>query len=436
VKRSKLHRNICRDKRRGSSSEYSSDDSDSFTRISDDFFEQSELAARIIQSSATSASSKESTLMNAYEQNPDQPIVAAPFDFVSPQPAPTPPPSTSHSIFFGRFGMRAGWGMAIFIAGVLLLTVLGGIVAVIATGHAKEIMAARMQHQAHPNTPAPRLTLSFTAGLVTANDFTSFVGMAAMCFIFSKLERRRFGTYGIGKVRMMDFLPGAFWGLAALSVLVFAMHSMHVLYFDARLLSGPVMYAYGLKWLIAFLFVGFSEEYELRGYLQYTLTRGVYGLAEKISPERARFVAFWIAAGIMSLLFGALHLGNKGENALGILQVVLVGLVFSYVLWRTGSLWWAIGFHMAWDWAQSFLYGVPDSGNISAGRLFQTHAAGKPLFSGGVDGPEGSLLCVPVMLLVFVVVRFTTKQGVQPPLEQLPKEAYEPYLPVTPISAA
>jgi membrane protease YdiL (CAAX protease family) len=177
---------------------------------------------------------------------------------------------------------------------------------------------------------------------------------------------------------------------------------------------------YGLKWLLAFLMVGFSEEYQLRGYLQFTLTRGVYGLAEKLSPERARVIAFWIAAVIMSLVFGAMHLGNGGENALGIGQVVLVGLVFSYVLWRTGSLWWAIGFHMAWDWAQSFLYGVPDSGNVSVGRLFQTHAAGRPLLSGGVDGPEGSVLCIPVMLLVLVIVRYTTRPGVQPPLEPEP----------------
>jgi membrane protease YdiL (CAAX protease family) len=242
--------------------------------------------------------------------------------------------------------------------------------------------------------------------------------MLGVCWFFGKAERRPLGSYGIGKSRLADFLPGAFWGLASLSVLVFALHALHLLYFDSRLLFGPAILAYALKWLLAFLFVGFSEEYMLRGYLQFTLTRGVFGLGEKLAPARARAVAFWIAAVIMSLLFGALHLGNKGENALGISQVVLVGLVFSYALWRTGSLWWAIGFHMAWDWAQSFLYGVADSGNISVGRLFQTHVAGRPLLSGGVDGPEGSLLCVPVLLLVAVVIRLTTKPGPQPALEQ------------------
>ena len=72
---------------------------------------------------------------------------------------------------------------------------------------------------------------------------------------------------------------------------------------------------------------------------------------------------------------------------------------------------------MAWDWAQSFLYGVPDSGQISAGRLFHTHPIGNPLLSGGIDGPEGSIYAIPILLLAVLAVRLTTKPGPQPPLQ-------------------
>jgi len=334
------------------------------------------------------------------------------------------PPSAQDSapnpLFFGRFGLRVGWSMAIFILVVALITVLSGFFAVASTGHLQEIMVARARAQAHPQASAPNIIVPFQPALVIVQDGLSFLGMLGLCWFFSKAERRRLGVYGIGASRRRDFLPGAFWGLVSLSALVLLLHSLHLLYFDARLLFGPAIFLYAAKWLFAFLLVGFSEEYMLRGYLQFTLTRGVLGLAEKISPANARLVAFWIAAVIMSLAFGAVHLANSGENALGIGQIVLVGLIFSYVLWRTGSLWWAIGFHMAWDWAQSFLYGVPDSGNLSVGRLFQTHIAGKPLLSGGVDGPEGSVLCIPVLLLVVLIVRFTTRPGEQPPLEAAP----------------
>ena len=97
----------------------------------------------------------------------------------------------------------------------------------------------------------------------------------------------------------------------------------------------------------------------------------------------------------------------------------MAGILFSYALWHTGSLWWGVGFHMAWDWGQSFLFGVPDSGALSAGRLFATHAAGRTLLSGGVDGPEGSLLLIPVFLLMFLAIRMQPR-GAQPPVEPLP----------------
>jgi len=358
------------------------------------------------------------------EEFPEQPIAESSEPAPVVAPSTEPPhehPSTVRHIFMGRFGLRAGWGIAIFVIVAFLLIVAGNFAALGASGHLREALADRAQVKAHPNAPRPHLDVPFTPALVFPNDALPFLGMVAMCWVFSKAERRRFGTYGIGSKRLSDFLPGAFWGLAALSLLVFVLHSLHLLVFDARILFGPAIFLYGLKWLLCFLFVGFSEEYQLRGYLQYTLTRGVYGLAENISPERARLVAFWIAAVIMSCVFGLLHLNNPGENGLGILQVVLVGLVFSYALWRTGSLWWGIGFHMAWDWAQSFLYGVADSGYTAVGRLFQTHPTGKPLLSGGVDGPEGSILCCAVMLLLVVVIRFTTTPGIQPPLEQVPK---------------
>ena len=332
-------------------------------------------------------------------------------------PAPPQAPQP-YGVFLGPFGLRAGWGMAIFFIACFLIIAVSSVAGLAATGHLKEIMNAQIQAKTHPGAPKPALHIDFTPAMTLVTDGLQFLGMAFVCWVFSRAERRNFASYGIGRNRVRDFLPGAFWGLVMLSLLVFILHALHLLYFDARLVSGGTLVAYAIKWLLAFLMVGFAEEYMLRGYMQFTLTRGVYGLAERIAPQNPRAAAFWIAAVIMSLLFGALHLGNKGENLLGIGQVVLVGLVFSYALWRTGSLWWSIGFHMAWDWAQSFLYGVADSGNISVGRLFQTHIAGKPLLSGGADGPEGSVLCIPIMLLILLIIRFTTSPGSQPPLEQ------------------
>ena len=144
--------------------------------------------------------------------------------------------------------------------------------------------------------------------------------------------------------------------------------------------------------------------------------RGLLGLARRVAPNRPRQAAFWMTAVFWSLLFAAGHFTNAGENPLDLVQVFFAGVLFAYALWRTGSLWWGIGFHMTWDWAQSFLFGTADSGTLSAGRLFHTHAAGAPLLSGGVDGPEGSVFCVGALLLAFLVLRLRPQQA-QPPVE-------------------
>ncbi len=266
-------------------------------------------------------------------------------------------------------------------------------------------------------------------GSVLISEVIGLVAVSLATLALAFIERRRIRVYGIDGATVLNILPGAFWGLASLSLLVFALRACHVLVFDSVALHGPAAYLYGVKWLLAFLLVGLFEEYSTRGFLQFTLTRGMMCLGKILSPQHTRAAAFWIAATIMSIVFGALHLGNPGETAPGIAMVFLAGMLFSYALWRTGSLWWAIGFHMTWDWAQSFLYGVPDSGGLSAGRLFFTHPTGNALLSGGADGPEGSLLVLPTLLLVAFIIRYTTRAAAQPPLEAQPHTIAPPAAP-------
>ena len=346
--------------------------------------------------------------MTFNQSDPTQPELSL-LEPAPPAIAPAPPPS----LFTGRFGLRAGWSALIFVP---LFIVFVTILTVTALGIAGKLpqTIAEMTHPAKVTTPHVIPDIRALDAFVV--DILNFTGLVLAGLLVARIERRRPSVYGIGRARLLDFLPGAFWGLATLSLLVLVLHTAHLLVFDTRALYGTPAFLSGIKWLAAFLAVGLFEEYLSRGFLQYTLTRGVYGLAERISRPHARAVAFTIAAFFMSLFFSAGHLHNARENPIGIVMTFLAAIVFSYALWRTGSLWWAIGFHMAWDWAQSFLYGVPDSGQISAGRLFHTHPTGNPVFSGGIDGPEGSVYVVPVMLLCLLIIRFTTKPGTQPPL--------------------
>jgi hypothetical protein len=157
--------------------------------------------------------------------------------------------------------------------------------------------------------------------------------------------------------------------------------------------------------------VALLEEYLTRGYLLYTLTRGLAGFYKwAFKTRHSAALGFWTAALLFSVLFGLGHKGIPDESPIGLLSAGLASMVFCLSLWRTGSLWWAIGFHASWDWAQSFLYGVADSGLMIKHHLLATHPVGRPILSGGTTGPEGSIFIVAIIGLISLIILFTLRR--------------------------
>ncbi len=311
---------------------------------------------------------------------------------------PTQPASPLQKIFMGKDGLRAGWSLLIFI-------VLAAAIA---------FCARFIGHKVYPaaaNGPKPGSELS-TSFLFIAESIP-FLLLLLVTWIMSKIERRPNSVYGFGDSRKLaHFLAGLTWGVTCLSLLVLTLWKTGLLVIDSRLLFGADILRYGAIWLLGFLLVGVLEEYLARGYVQYTLTRGLAGLYESAFKTRhSRALGFWTSAVIFSVLFGLGHGTNSGESPIGLLAAGLAGLVFCLSLWRTGSLWWAIGFHTSWDWAQSFLYGVADSGLMAQHHLLATHPVGKPILSGGATGPEGSIFIVAILALVSLIIIFTLPQA-------------------------
>ena len=189
-------------------------------------------------------------------------------------------------------------------------------------------------------------------------------------------------------------LRGAFWGLALLSMLVAALAASGHLAMDGLSVHGYGIAIYGCLWGIAFFLAAMSEETLFRGYPFYTL---------------ARAIGFWPATILLSLVFGFVHVTNVGEATFGLASIVLVGVAFCLCLRLSGSLWWGIGFHAAWDWGQGFLFGTPVSGLLIQQRLIQSHAAGAPFWSGGTAGPEASVLILPTLLVTWMVIALTLR---------------------------
>jgi membrane protease YdiL (CAAX protease family) len=224
----------------------------------------------------------------------------------------------------------------------------------------------------------------------TAAELGLAIIAVAPALLLSRVEGRAFGSYGFprriafGKL----FWVGALWGLASLTLLVLTLRGAHAFYFGPFALHGLRALKFAMFWAAFFLIVGLYEEFFTRGYTQFTL---------------AEAVGFWPAAILLSLGFGALHLENPGESWVGILGAMVIGFFFCLTLRRTGNLWFAVGFHAAWDWGESYLYSVPDSGGVAPGHLLRSSLQGPRWLTGGSVGPEGSVFLFGLMILLWVV---------------------------------
>lgn len=290
---------------------------------------------------------------------------------LSGQP-PWEPPAPKHGIswvFVGKNGIRAGWGILLFI---IVLTLVGfGTIALI-----QQFIPDFLKNRGADMTPTMQAII----------EGSQFFMVLIATWVMAVIEEKSVFAYGYqGKARATRFVAGLFWGFVAISGLVFWLWSSGLLVFEGRVLFGELIWKNAAEWAGVFLLVGFFEESTLRGYLQFTMTRGV---------------GFWWGAFLFSFLFGFLHTANAGESPVGLTSAGLIGLIFCLSLWYTGSLWWAVGFHAAWDWGESYFYGTFDSGLSARGHLFSVHPAGTVLMSGGKTGPEGSLYILPELALI------------------------------------
>jgi len=281
------------------------------------------------------------------------------------------------AILFGPNGLRAGWRLVAYLAmvGVLL---------------AISVLVRSGGVQGFLNKQRSIAQITITPSLIGGSEAIAFLILCVATLIMGKVEHRKFGEYGLPwrQALRRDFWKGALWGLLALSGTLLGMFVLHGFRITGLALHGTTaILSSAIEWGIAFVLVGLFEEFLCRGYVQYTLVSGI---------------GFWPAALVMSGLFGLGHAFNPRETAVGAVAAGLFGLLFCLFLRRTGSLWCAVGFHAAWDWGQTF-YGVPDSGILPYHSVFASAFSGPHWLTGGMVGPEASIL-TPITLLVVAVI--------------------------------
>lgn len=342
-------------------------------------------------------------------------------------------------VLMNEHGLRAGWSLVVF---ALLYRMIYMVLGMIALGIDPGLAKAE-----------------FTASIALVGELVPLLALVCAGLLVARMEQRTILDYNLrGPRRVRRFAVGMGFGFVALSALVGALGLGGWLHFGPVALSGTALCGYAALWGLVFLLVGFFEEGAFRCYLQATLTRAInfwlaaaivgtlcldvllrsrggagvvaYVWMSRLSPlhgpgvwglyafalagffpclalhlkRKGQSDAFWQAAWVTSTFFGYVHTTNSGENWIGIFAAAAIGFVFCVSVRLTGSAWWAIGCHAAWDWAESFFYGTADSGMQAKGHFLASAPAGNALWSGGADGPEGSLLVLVVIALLLVGV--------------------------------
>ena len=276
-----------------------------------------------------------------------------------------PASSALHRVFYGRSELRAGWRLLIFLAIVTAL--------IFGSNRAVSFLL--------PHADSTTLFLLFQVV-----NFLIF--LFASC-IMGRIEGRTIADYGLPWRQMFraQFWQGVVLGFAAITGLLLIMRIAGVFYFGSVALHGANVWKWAIVYGLVFILVALREEFRARGYGLFTLSSGI---------------GFWPAAIVSAAYFGYSHHGNSGEDWIGLFNAAAFGLVACFLLRRTGNLWMPIGLHMAFDWGETYFYGVADSGQTLPGHLLNSSSSGPAWLSGGTVGPEGSVLCTLAIGLLWL----------------------------------
>ncbi len=279
-------------------------------------------------------------------------------------------------LFVGRDGLRYGWRFLIFAAAIFL-----------AVQFLEQPAIAFLTAKLHiaPNAlSAPSIIVSGAFDLILILIVTGVV---------ARFERRRIDSYGLPINQAFGgfFWNGAIAGFAAIAFVGAGMLITGGMSIQGIALRGSDLTTSPFLWLVAMLFVGVTEEYVFRGYALQSLWRGA---------------GFWPATLITTALFAGAHLSKPHENAIDIGIIFALGVLLCVSVRVTGSLWWAVGWHAAFDFGQFFIIGTRNGGQVPQGRLFDATFVGPAWITGGELGTEASYFMIPATIATFFYVYF------------------------------
>ena len=284
------------------------------------------------------------------------------------------------AIFFNEFGrLRSGWRFALFLFAYVFLSLF------VAEG---------------VNFLLVRLPIGFSEDGLLGFFVPVFI-FAALSIVLGWLcgkflEGLPFRALGIWLTKnwLKDFWLGVLFGAASIlaAACVAVLFGNMSFSLNQNRGSSAILLTLSTS-LLVFTVGAVSEEALFRGYLFQTLSRA--NLA-------------WLAIAVTSLFFASAHLNNQNAGYVSTLNTALAGIWFGIAYLKTRALWFPIGLHLAWNWVQGAVLGIPVSGitRLTTAPLFEVSDFGSQQITGGSYGIEGGIACTIALVISMLAIRF------------------------------
>lgn len=231
-----------------------------------------------------------------------------------------------------------------------------------------------------------------SAGSVAFYEAMLLVIALFLTWVFARYEGRRVDSYGLAVAQAFGarFWEGFAIGVVNAAAVAAGMMALGAMAVHGIAFHGAALLLAALAWFGCNLVIGLGEEMWYRGYMFQTLWKSL---------------GFWPSAIVIALLFAADHYFFKqGENVWDVITLVSLSIWVCYSVLKTGTLWLAVGYHVAFDYMQLFVIGTKNGSLVPVDHLLDVTFSGPAWLTGGALGTEASFLMYPLIAAMYVYV--------------------------------
>lgn len=236
-------------------------------------------------------------------------------------------------------------------------------------------------------------TILITNGVNEGSDTYTLLSLGAFIvpiivtlFFVTKIEKRSLRSMGFSRENITSQLvKGLALGFGMFILIVITGMLIGEYSFEGFDISSLSL---AIPYILAFIIQPFAEEIYTRGW---------------IIPLFSKNYSVFLGVLVSVLFFVSGHIGNNGINAVGIINLIIMGVLLAVVFLKTDNIWVCSALHSAWNFTQSYLLGFNVSG-FHTSSLMHFSQTTPNIFNGGVYGPEAGIIATIVTLLALIII--------------------------------